>query len=46
MDNNNRFEQTEHKSEKNTSYFKVILMFIVIMAAVVTGLYYLFNLIF
>ena len=43
MDKNNQLDQTEQESGKNTSYSKVVLIFIIVMAIVVTGLYYLLN---
>ena len=43
---NNQSNQTEQESGKNTSYFKVMLIFCVVMAALVAGLYYLFNFLF
>ena len=43
---NHQLDQTEQKSGKNTGYFKVMLIFCVVMAVLVTGLYYLFNYLF
>ena len=46
MDNNETMNPIEQKSEKSTNYFKVMLLFCVVMAGVIAGLYYLVNFLF